>query len=238
MISDPLRLLDCSLESDGGAAVVISAADRARDLRQPPVMVMGVAEGHPDSPSAITQRPDLTTLGPGQGGAEGLRHGRRDARRHRRGRDLRLLHLHRAVPARGCSASARRARAAPSSQDGAIRLGRQAAGQHAWRAAVAGAHGRNEPHRRTDAPVARRGGRHRCATRRSAWSPATATWATARSPSCGGRDDVGLRQAAAAADRRHAALLGRAATARRLRLQRCADCGKVRHYPRPVCDAC
>jgi len=24
----------------------------------------------------------------------------------------------------------------------------------------------------------------------------------------------------------------------RLRLQRCADCGKVRHYPRPMCDAC
>ena len=24
----------------------------------------------------------------------------------------------------------------------------------------------------------------------------------------------------------------------RLRLQCCADCGKVRHYPRPVCDAC
>ncbi|MGE0226071.1 MAG: lipid-transfer protein [Acetobacteraceae bacterium] len=63
MISDPLRLLDCSLESDGGCAVVISAADRARDMRQRPVMVMGVAEGHPDSPSVITQRPDLTTLG-------------------------------------------------------------------------------------------------------------------------------------------------------------------------------
>jgi acetyl-CoA acetyltransferase len=63
MISDPLRLLDCSLESDGGAAVVISAADRARDMRQQPVLVMGVAEGHPDSPSAITQRPDMTTLG-------------------------------------------------------------------------------------------------------------------------------------------------------------------------------
>jgi acetyl-CoA acetyltransferase len=63
MISDPLRLLDCSLESDGGAAVVISAPDRARDLARKPVIVMGVAEGHPDSPSAITQRPDLTTLG-------------------------------------------------------------------------------------------------------------------------------------------------------------------------------
>jgi len=63
MISDPLRLLDCSLESDGAAAVVISAADRARDLKKPSVVLMGVAEGHPDSPSAITQRPDLTRLG-------------------------------------------------------------------------------------------------------------------------------------------------------------------------------
>lgn len=24
----------------------------------------------------------------------------------------------------------------------------------------------------------------------------------------------------------------------RLMLQRCAECGKIRHYPRPVCDAC
>jgi uncharacterized OB-fold protein len=24
----------------------------------------------------------------------------------------------------------------------------------------------------------------------------------------------------------------------RLLLQRCADCGKVRHYPRPICDTC
>lgn len=63
MIADPLRLLDCSLESDGAAAVVISAADRARDMKQRPVLIMGAAEGHPDSPSAITQRPDITTLG-------------------------------------------------------------------------------------------------------------------------------------------------------------------------------
>jgi acetyl-CoA acetyltransferase len=63
MISDPLRLFDCSLESDGGCAIVVSAAERARDMKQPPVLVMGIAEGHPDSPSAITQRPDLTRLG-------------------------------------------------------------------------------------------------------------------------------------------------------------------------------
>lgn len=63
MIADPLRLLDCSLESDGAAAVVVSAAEIARDLRRPRVLVTGLAEGHPDSPSTITQRPDLTRLG-------------------------------------------------------------------------------------------------------------------------------------------------------------------------------
>lgn len=63
MISDPFRLLDCSLESDGACAIVVSAADPARDRRKPPIVVMGIAEGHPDSPSAITQRPDMTRLG-------------------------------------------------------------------------------------------------------------------------------------------------------------------------------
>ena len=63
MIADPFRLLDCSLESDGGAAFVVSAAERAKDMRQPPTYVMGIAEGHPDSPSSITQRADMTRLG-------------------------------------------------------------------------------------------------------------------------------------------------------------------------------
>ena len=63
MISDPLRLLDCSLESDGACAIVVSGIERARGLRRTPVMVMGIAEGHPDSPSVITQRPDITRLG-------------------------------------------------------------------------------------------------------------------------------------------------------------------------------
>ncbi|MGE4239046.1 thiolase family protein [Ramlibacter sp.] len=63
MITDPFRLFDCSLETDGGAAIVVSATERARDMRQKPVIVMGVAEGHPDSPSTITQRENLTEFG-------------------------------------------------------------------------------------------------------------------------------------------------------------------------------
>jgi acetyl-CoA acetyltransferase len=63
MIADPFRLLDCCLESDGGAAVVVSGAERAADMRQPPIVLSGMGVGHPDSPSAITQRPDMTHLG-------------------------------------------------------------------------------------------------------------------------------------------------------------------------------
>lgn len=45
MIADPLHLLDCSLETDGACAVVVTSAERARDLRQPPVYISGVAQG-------------------------------------------------------------------------------------------------------------------------------------------------------------------------------------------------
>jgi acetyl-CoA acetyltransferase len=63
MISDPFRLFDCSLESSGAAAVIVSARHCAGDLRQRPVHLMASAEGHPDSPSSITQRPELLQLG-------------------------------------------------------------------------------------------------------------------------------------------------------------------------------
>jgi acetyl-CoA acetyltransferase len=45
MISEPLCLLDYTLETDGAVAVITTSADRARDLRQRPVYVMGSAHG-------------------------------------------------------------------------------------------------------------------------------------------------------------------------------------------------
>ena len=66
MISDPFRLFDCSLESDGGAACIVSSAERAADLKHRRVFISGTAAGHPDQPGAITQRPDMTSLGIGK----------------------------------------------------------------------------------------------------------------------------------------------------------------------------
>jgi len=62
MIADPLRLFDCSLETDGAAAVVITSAERARDLRKPAVPILGVAEGHGDPPDSITGKRDMTRI--------------------------------------------------------------------------------------------------------------------------------------------------------------------------------
>jgi acetyl-CoA acetyltransferase len=45
MISDPLCLLDYTMENDGAVAVITTSADRAKDLRQPPVYVLASAHG-------------------------------------------------------------------------------------------------------------------------------------------------------------------------------------------------
>ena len=59
MIADPLHLLDCSLVSDGGAAVVLTSAERANDFPHSPVHVLGVGEGH--GHEHISQAQSLTS---------------------------------------------------------------------------------------------------------------------------------------------------------------------------------
>jgi acetyl-CoA C-acetyltransferase len=56
LIADPLHLLDCCLVSDGGGAVVIAAADVARDCAKAPVWLLGAGEavGYPGNDRDIT----------------------------------------------------------------------------------------------------------------------------------------------------------------------------------------
>ena len=46
-IVEPFHLLDCCLVSNGGIAVIVTTADRAGSLAQPPVHVLGWAQSHP-----------------------------------------------------------------------------------------------------------------------------------------------------------------------------------------------
>jgi acetyl-CoA acetyltransferase len=63
MIADPFRLLDCSVITDGGAAIVITSAEEARDRPHKPVYIAGAAQGQPTLPNEIPNRPDITEIG-------------------------------------------------------------------------------------------------------------------------------------------------------------------------------
>jgi acetyl-CoA acetyltransferase len=58
MVSSPLSLLDCCLVTDGGGALLVTSAERAKDLRKPPVYLLGAGEAHWHR--NISQMPDLT----------------------------------------------------------------------------------------------------------------------------------------------------------------------------------
>ena len=60
MVADPFHLLDCSMTSEGGCALVLTTADRARDLANPPVFVLG---GNSDHFGPAYQHPPAWDLG-------------------------------------------------------------------------------------------------------------------------------------------------------------------------------
>ncbi|MFJ6720707.1 lipid-transfer protein [Streptomyces sp. NPDC091259] len=63
-IVEPLRLLDCCQETDGGQALIVTSADRARSLRQTPAVITAAAQGAGSRQEAMTSfyRDDLTGL--------------------------------------------------------------------------------------------------------------------------------------------------------------------------------
>lgn len=68
MVSSPLGAKDCCLVTDGGAAIVMVRADRAKDLKKAPIYVLGTGEAQEHH--SITQMPDLVSTGAARSGAQ------------------------------------------------------------------------------------------------------------------------------------------------------------------------
>jgi acetyl-CoA acetyltransferase len=62
MIPSPYRLFDCSLESDGAGAVVITSRERAAGLQKPVVAIGGVGEAHSYPSTSLTQKDDMAVV--------------------------------------------------------------------------------------------------------------------------------------------------------------------------------
>lgn len=69
-IAEPIHRLDCCLVTDGGGALVLCHADRARACRRPPVWVLGHGSSH--THLTIANMPDLTATAAAASGRRAL----------------------------------------------------------------------------------------------------------------------------------------------------------------------
>jgi acetyl-CoA acetyltransferase len=66
MVSSPLTVRDCCLVTDGGGAVIVTSAARAKSARKAPVYLLGAAEAHWHKD--IFQMPDVTVTAASESG--------------------------------------------------------------------------------------------------------------------------------------------------------------------------
>ncbi len=62
-VVEPFHILDCCLVSNGGVAVIVTSAERARDLKQPPVYIRGFAQAHNHDTGQADHDPLIHTAG-------------------------------------------------------------------------------------------------------------------------------------------------------------------------------
>jgi acetyl-CoA acetyltransferase len=66
-VAAPLRALDCCPVLDWGGAVIVTTTERARNMRKPPVLLLGAGEGHgPYHPHEMPELPSPATRASGE----------------------------------------------------------------------------------------------------------------------------------------------------------------------------
>ncbi|MBW2713228.1 MAG: thiolase family protein [Deltaproteobacteria bacterium] len=63
MLTDPYKLFDCCIETDGAAACIVTTVERAKDLGKKPIYIMGTATGQPYPADDIISRKDIFETG-------------------------------------------------------------------------------------------------------------------------------------------------------------------------------
>ncbi len=186
MVADPLHKLDCCAITDGGGAFIMTTAERAKDLRNPPVYVLGAAGAQ--THWNVSQQTDFTSSAGALAGPIAFEQAGPHARRRRHADVLRLVHDHVPDPAR-------EPRVRAEGRRRPLRRGREpqarwqmAAEHRRWRAVVLPPrHARHLPHHRSGPTAARPGRREPrspTATSRSRPAPAAGS-AVSVSPSSG-----------------------------------------------------